>query len=97
SRIYDPSNGPDEQRVFSWLLAETYDTKGNAIIYKYKAENSVGVCSELPHERNRNEQTRSSNRYLQAIKYGNKIPNRDARSWEAFSAFDIPDNEWMFA
>src|SRR5215216_1540901 len=36
SRIADPS---DPGRVFSWLICESYDDKGNAIIYEYEAEN----------------------------------------------------------
>ena len=36
SRIADPSdeNG-SEKRVFSWLICESYDDKGNAIVYEY--------------------------------------------------------------
>jgi Salmonella virulence plasmid 65kDa B protein len=96
SRIYNPTIEKDEQSTFSWLISETYDTRGNALIYKYKSENSEGVCRDRPQERNRNDQTRSSNRYIKAIKYGNKTPNRDPGSWEAFSAFSLPDDGWMF-
>ena len=40
SRIADPAH-PDH--VFSWLISESYDDKGNAIIYEYAAENDHGV------------------------------------------------------
>ena len=36
SRIFDPT---DPTRIFSWLISESYDDKGNAIRYEYKAEN----------------------------------------------------------
>jgi RHS repeat-associated protein len=71
SRIADPA---DPQRVFSWLVCETYDDKGNAICYKYKSENSQGVEVSLAHERNRSDLSRSANRYLKRIQYGNKTP-----------------------
>src|SRR5690625_4251943 len=35
SRIVDPA---DPTRIFSWLICETRDAKGNAIAYEYKAE-----------------------------------------------------------
>ena len=96
SRVYDPNVGPEGQRVFSWLIAETYDTAGNAVIYKYKAEDSIRVCLEQPHEVNRTNKSRSPNRYIKSIQYGNTSPNRDQMSWKAFSAFGLPEHEWMF-
>jgi len=70
SRISDPA---DPSHIFSWLICESYDDKGNAILYQYKAENSQGI-TPLLNERNKDETTRSANRYLKRIKYGNKIP-----------------------
>ncbi|GAB1317049.1 SpvB-domain-containing protein [Madurella fahalii] len=83
------------QRTFSWLLAEQYDSKGNAIVYKYKAEDSVGVQTSQAHEQNRTEIGRSTNRYLSLIHYGNRTPNRDA-GWSAASALEISQRDWMF-
>src|SRR5271157_1857510 len=40
SRIADPAR---PGHVFSWLISESYDDKGNAIIYDYVAENDHGV------------------------------------------------------
>jgi len=71
SRIADPG---DSTRVFSWLICESYDDKGNIILYEYKAEDSQGVDLSRVHERNRTDQTRSANRYLKRIKYGNRTP-----------------------
>jgi hypothetical protein len=67
SRIYDPCDDSEPPKIFSWLIADQYDTKGNAMIFKYKAEDSIGVDTSQPHERNRTEKTRSSNRYLKSI------------------------------
>src|SRR5262245_53065361 len=40
SRIRDPN---DKTRIFSWLICQTYDDKGNVIVCEYKAENSNNV------------------------------------------------------
>ncbi|MGF1520057.1 MAG: SpvB/TcaC N-terminal domain-containing protein, partial [Nodosilinea sp.] len=71
SRIADPDN-PD--RVFSWLICESYDDKGNVMVYRYKAENSDQVDLTEAHERNRTDESRSANRYLKSIRYGNHAP-----------------------
>jgi hypothetical protein len=73
ARIGDPD---DKFRIFSWLICESHDDKGNAIIYEYKAEDSIGIDSSQVHEKNRNDLTRSTNRYIKRIKYGNRIPYR---------------------
>ena len=36
----------DPTRIFSWLICESYDDKGNAIVYEYKAEDSDDVESD---------------------------------------------------
>jgi hypothetical protein len=71
SRIADPA---DPTRIFSWLICESYDDKGNAIRYEYQPENSTKVDLTQVHERNRTDLSRSANRYLKRIKYGNKTP-----------------------
>src|SRR5713226_1193328 len=49
-RIADPA---DPARIFSWLICESYDDKGNAILYEYKAEDSDGIdLSSSANERN---------------------------------------------
>ena len=72
SRIADPS---DATRIFSWLISESYDDKGNAIVYEYAVEDDREVDRTQVNERNR---VRTANRYLKRIKYGNRTPNRDA-------------------
>ena len=74
SRIADPA-GPG--RIFSWLMCESYDDKGNAILYRYKFEDSSGVdIATQSHESNRTPAVRSAGRYLKRIKYGNRTPRR---------------------
>ena len=68
SRISDPDK---PTRIFSWLICESHDDKGNAIVYEYEAEDSHDVDLTQAHERNR---TRTANRYLKWIKYGNRVP-----------------------
>ncbi len=71
SRISDPL---DATHIFSWLICQSYDDKGNVIVYGYKAENSDKVDLSLANEANRSDETRSANRYLKHIRYGNHNP-----------------------
>jgi len=61
SRIADPN---DLTRVFSWLICESYDDKGNAIFYRYKPEDDANVDRAAPHERNRLIANQFAQRYL---------------------------------
>ncbi|WP_269076497.1 SpvB/TcaC N-terminal domain-containing protein, partial [Tolypothrix sp. NIES-4075] len=45
SQIADPQ---DKSRIFKWLLCESYDDKGNRIVYEYKPENLENVERSLP-------------------------------------------------
>lgn len=69
SRIADPAE--PVYCVSSWLICESYDDKGNAIVYEYASEDSANVDLSRVHERNRTDATRSANRYLKRVKYGN--------------------------
>ena len=71
SRIADPS---DPSRIFNWLICETSDDKGNVMAYQYKAEDSSGVDLSQSNERNRNDLSRSAQRYIKYIFYGNRTP-----------------------
>jgi RHS repeat-associated protein len=87
SRIADPA---DSAHIFSWLICQSYDDKGNDIVYEYVGEDSAGVDFAEANERNR---SRTANRYLKRIKYGNRKPNRDA-DWIATDPSVLTD--WMF-
>ena len=92
SRIANPE---DSSQIFSWLICQSYDDKGNAIVYKYKAENSEGIDHAQVHENNRTSPGRSANRYPKSILYGNRTPNRDA-DWNASDPAQLPASTWMF-
>ena len=70
SRIFAPADANQPRREFSWLICQSYDDKGNAIVYEYAAENDQNVDQTQVNERNR---SRQANRYLKRIKYGNKV------------------------
>jgi RHS repeat-associated protein len=98
SRIYDPTTGEGgSQKIFSWLIAETYDSKGNAMIFQYKSEDSVNVPIHQANELNRTTLGRSANRYLKSVKYCNQVPNRQLNDWSPISAFSLPSDAWKFS
>ncbi|MCX6543100.1 MAG: toxin [Acidobacteria bacterium] len=90
SRIFNPSDGT---RVFSWLICQSYDDKGNAIVYVYARENDAKVDRSQANERNR---VRTANRYLKRIWYGNRKPNRDRATWQATDPRQLPSDTWVF-
>jgi RHS repeat-associated protein len=68
SRIADPD---DPRRVFSWLICQSYDDKGNAIVFEYAAEDNANIVQFAANEQHR---ARSANRYIKRIRYGNRQP-----------------------
>ncbi|QJD87672.1 SpvB/TcaC N-terminal domain-containing protein [Cohnella herbarum] len=83
SRIADPRD--PARRVYSWLICESFDDKGNAIVYEYAEENGQNVDETMASERSRE---RVANRYVKRIKYGNRV----SRLTEP----DLTRAEWMF-
>jgi len=95
SRIADPAN---PRHIFSWLICQSYDDKGNAIVYEYAAENADNVDLSQVNERNR---TRSANRYLKTIRYGNRQPLLIDPTQPSFRQPHVPAPDfssagWMF-
>jgi RHS repeat-associated protein len=99
SRIADPE---DPSRVFSWLICESHDDKGNAIVYGYKEEDSENIDLSQAHEHNRTDHTRKANRYLKRIRYGNRVPYLpellENKPWPAPPGATAPDGSahWLF-
>ena len=96
SRIEDPAGKSHDpkgnSRIFSWLICESHDDKGNAIYYKYKKENSAGVDVSKVNEKNRNKnqgQIREANSYLKCIYYGNTTPYQPGENLEL-------RKDWLF-
>ncbi len=90
SRIADPTV---PTRVFSWLICESHDDKGNVASYEYKPEDSVNLDLTQAHEANRTDHGRSANRYLKRVRYGNRTPYFPEMSENAATA--LP-SEWLF-
>ncbi|VVO04135.1 hypothetical protein PS710_02909 [Pseudomonas fluorescens] len=106
SRIADPA---DATRIFSWLIGQSHDDKGNVIVYGYKPEDTARIFEDAAgnrlakaHERNRTDASRSAQRYLKRIRYGNRSPYfpalKDDATWPEprdASALDA-SNAWLF-
>jgi len=69
ARIVDPN---DPQQIYDWLLEETFDAKGNHMLYEYVQEEPDLNLAGL-HERNR----RYTQAYIRRILYGNTPDNLD--------------------
>lgn len=98
SRVLDPNS---KNRIFSWLITEVRDNKGNAILYRYKAEDAIGVDLRQAHEYNRGGEKsilRKASRYLKHIYYGNKIPllNTEGKRPRFLSEQELKQADWMF-
>lgn len=95
SRVFDPDEPTPATplHTFLWLISESYDDMGNAVLYEYAAENDANVDLSQVHERNR---VRSANRYLKRVKYGNRVsrliePDLSAVSWMFEVVFDYDE------
>lgn len=82
AQIVDPT---DPVRVFSWLLEESRDDRGEVIQYVYKAEDGAGVDPTRTSERSRFDRTSgapvfvaTAQRYLKRVRYGNSTPGQAA-------------------
>ncbi|MCB0637870.1 MAG: hypothetical protein KDC54_14680, partial [Lewinella sp.] len=70
ARIVDPGN---VKRVYEWLLEETFDAKGNHMLYEYVQEDAALQRPGI-HEYNRS----YTQAYIRRILYGNTPENLDA-------------------
>lgn len=97
ARIADPE---DARRVFSWLLEETRDDRGNIARYSYKAEDGAlvgaGKLSEASRFDVAADGTRrfcaTAQRYLKRIEYGNLRPG-DPSDWLFEVVFDYGEHD----
>ena len=86
SRITDPS---DPRRVYTWLVAESWDDKGNAIRYDYRPDDSAGIDPTRPEERNRTPASRAAVRYAKRVRYGNRTPRAAGRGPDGAHRLDV--------
>lgn len=84
SRIY---NSDLKHQVWSWLVSEIRDVKGNCMLYKYKAEDDKGT---LGHS------TGNANRYLKSIYYGNSVSMLDDSGERPVFLDSNIDPQWHF-
>ena len=93
SRIADPADPGG--RIFSWLISDSCDDRGNAIVYEYVAENDHNVDRTQANERHR---VRTANRYPKVIRYGNRTPVREPdgrdQQWHFEVVFDYDDGHY---
>ncbi|WP_437913154.1 SpvB/TcaC N-terminal domain-containing protein [Sorangium sp. So ce302] len=90
ARIADPAR---PARIFSWLLEETRDDKGNVVVYDYKAEDLTGVARDEAAESHRHAgRAAVANRYLKRVRYGNTVPG-DAESSLFEVVFDYGEHD----
>ena len=90
SKISDPE---DDTRVFTWLLEESADDRGNIIIYEYKQENKDNISRSWPQEKNRLTNNKSyANRYLKRVRYGNIKPF-EHNDWLFEAVFDYGEHD----
>jgi len=87
SRVHDPA---EASRIFSWLICQSHDDKGNLIQYLYKREDGDLADLAAANERNR---TRTAARYISRVQYGNRTPFFPDLS--AASATPVPA-DWCF-
>jgi hypothetical protein len=95
SRIADPEA---PEHVFAWLICRSYDSKGNANVYDYAAENEKRIDLTRDNERSR---LRTANRYPKRVRHGNRRPllldpeRPGFRRWH-LEPGDLDGAEWMF-
>ncbi len=96
SRISNPNN---PAQVFSWLLCQTLDSKGNITLYEYKQEDNANVPDSLSEVQRKNNP--QPQQYLKRILYGNKemYPKINANPTEEdflFKVvFDYGEHDWV--
>ncbi|KLU89105.1 hypothetical protein MAPG_08081 [Magnaporthiopsis poae ATCC 64411] len=96
-RISDPAAEPGRgSRTFTWLVSDMFDSTGNAVVFHYRAENSDNVSASAS-EAGRSDRSRSANRHLKAVQYGNVTPSRDLDTWLPILASGLPASAWRFS
>ena len=96
ARIADPA---EPTRIITWLICESYDDKGNAILYRYKPEDDANIDRSAPWEKNRLVAQQFPQRYLKYICYGNRSPRVSSedlalrRDWLFEVVFDYGEHD----
>ncbi|HSG22839.1 MAG TPA: SpvB/TcaC N-terminal domain-containing protein, partial [Azonexus sp.] len=96
SRLVDAG---DATRIYSWLVCETHDDKGNVATYHYTRDDAANVDTSSVEEANRSGPQRSANCYTDRIRYGNVKPYlptlaASGQFWPGPN--DVAAQHWMF-
>ncbi|PEX03839.1 toxin [Bacillus cereus] len=84
ARVASPD---DSTKIAEWLLEESVSPFGEHVYYQYKEEDNTGI--NLKHDNHQY----GANRYLKAIRYGNKVANHSLYLWNG----EVPaDNQWLY-
>ncbi|MEY9987990.1 RHS repeat-associated protein [Streptomyces sp. V4I8] len=78
-------------RTFEWLICESHDDRGNAIVYEYVPEDDRGVEPPLPGSAVRDHVRM---RYLKRVLYGNRtsrLVQADASDWMFEAVLDYAE------
>ncbi len=99
SRVFNPAN---PAHIFNWLICETFDDRGNVVLYEYRRENRDGVDTGQAHERNRTAASVGAGTYIKHIRYGNSpsrlAPGYPAQvTWHFEAVFDYGDGHYSAA
>lgn len=90
SRIADPV---DPARIFTWLIDQTSDDRGNIVAFAYKQEDLADVDIEALEEHERLAVTQAqAQRYLKRIYYGNSTPYLEG-NWHFEVLLDYGDHD----
>ncbi|KAA8641495.1 hypothetical protein EYZ11_007312 [Aspergillus tanneri] len=91
SRIFHRERrmSPSQDKIFTWLVSDIYDSYGNYMAHSYKGEDGLGVSDR---------DKCTTQRYPKSIKYGNRTPNRNLEKWEEVELWDqdAAMASWMF-
>ncbi len=95
SRIAHPAKTSQPQ-IFSWLICESYDDKGNVIVYEYAEENDANVDDRFANEQHREV---TAGRYLKSVRYGNRTsrliqPDLSLMEWLFELVFDYDEGHY---
>ncbi len=83
------SNPESPEQIFEWFLQESYDAKGNHIVYCYTQENTSTALANTARDS-------SSNRYIDRVCYGNDQPYTAGSMIVNLSAQEFAKIEWHF-
>src|ERR1051326_7695780 len=89
ARIFDAGR---PSWIFSWLLSETVDAKGNRTVYEYKAEDNDSLVPPSRHESRRRNNAQPQ-RYLKRITFGNRPTAVAAPDWAFQIVFDYGQHD----